>query len=359
MNLLVIVTGVISLLAILATVASLIKWRHDWWIRVFDFPRLQISVTLILMLLCSFIFYSFDHIGQFILTGLLLASLLFQAKKIYPYTPLAPKQVLSYKGKDEKHTVSIMISNVLQTNRNAEKLLKLAKKYQPDLILTLESNEWWEEQLAPLEKDWSYTLKKPQDNLYGMHLFSMFEFKNAKTKTLVSDNIPSFELQLVLKSGDLVNVYCLHPKPPFPSERDTSLFRDAELLIVGKKVENSKKPALIFGDFNDVAWSHTTTLFQKVSGLLDPRIGRGFFNTFHAGYPLFRWPLDHIFHSDHFKLIKMKRLKNIGSDHFPIYIKLYYNPDYKAKQDEPDADHDEMKFADDVIDDAGEEKPAN
>jgi len=123
-------------------------------------------------------------------------------------------------------------------------------------------------------------------------------------------------------------------------------------LIIGEKVENSKKPILIFGDFNDVAWSHSTRLFQKVSELLDPRIGRGFFNTFHAGYPIFRWPLDHIFHSDHFKLVKMKRLKSIGSDHFPIYSKLYYNPDYQTEQDEPDADSDEMEFANDVIDDA-------
>lgn len=352
MNFLIILIGIISSLATLATVASLIKWRHDWWMRVFDFPRLQISATLILMLLCSFIFYSFAHLWQFILTGLLLASLVVQAKKIYCFTPFARKQVLSYKGDDKKHSLSILVSNVLQTNRNAEKLLKLANKYQPEIILTLESDKWWEEQLAPLEKNWSHTLKKPQDNLYGMHLFSKFELRNAKIKNLVRDDIPSFEMQLVLKSGDLINVFCLHPKPPFPSESDTSLFRDAELLIVGKKVENSKKPVLIFGDFNDVAWSHSTRLFQKVSELLDPRIGRGFFNTFHTGYPLFRWPLDHIFHSDHFKLIKMKRLKNIGSDHFPIYIKLYYNSDYQTEQDEPDADHDEMEFADDVIDEA-------
>jgi len=304
------------------------------------------------MLICSFVFYNFAHLWHFILAGLLIACLIIQAAKIYRFTPFARKQVLGYKGNDEKHTISIMVSNVLQTNRKSGKLLELIKKYQPDIILTLETDKWWEEQLTELEKKWPYTIKKPMDNLYGMHLFSRFELRNAQIKFLVRDDIPSFEMQVVLKSGDLVNVFCLHPKPPFPSESDTSLFRDAELLIVGKKVENSKKPVLIFGDFNDVAWSHSTQLFQKVSELLDPRIGRGFFNTFNAGYPLFRWPLDHIFHSDHFKLVKMKRLKNIGSDHFPIYSKLYYNPDYQTEQDEPDADGDEMEFANEVIDDA-------
>jgi len=34
----------------------------------------------------------------------------------------------------------------------------------------------------------------------------------------------------------------------------------------------------------------------------DPRIGREVCNTFHAEHPFFRYPLDHAFHSEHFKL---------------------------------------------------------
>jgi endonuclease/exonuclease/phosphatase (EEP) superfamily protein YafD len=65
--------------------------------------------------------------------------------------------------------------------------------------------------------------------------------------------------------------------------------------------------------------------FREKSGLLDPRIGRGFFNTFHTKHWWARWPLDHIFVSDHFSLIKIKRLKDIGSDHYPLYTELSLN----------------------------------
>jgi len=35
-----------------------------------------------------------------------------------------------------------------------------------------------------------------------------------------------------------------------------------------------------------------------------------------------RWPLDHLFHDARLHLIAMKRLPDIGSDHYPMYFKL-------------------------------------
>ncbi len=111
---------------------------------------------------------------------------------------------------------------------------------------------------------------------------------------------------------------------------------NAELLIVGREVNRRDRPTIIAGDFNDVAWSHTTTLFQKTSGLLDPRVGRGMYSTFNATHPLLRWPLDHVFHSDHFKLVRMERGPSWGSDHFPIFIELKLESGAQAEQEEPD-----------------------
>ncbi|MCB1131068.1 MAG: endonuclease/exonuclease/phosphatase family protein, partial [Verrucomicrobiae bacterium] len=121
-------------------------------------------------------------------------------------------------------------------------------------------------------------------------------------------------------------------------EAEDSTGRDAELLIVGRRVAEHGGPTIVLGDLNDVAWSRTTKLFQRVSGLLDPRIGRGFFSTFHAKHRWMRWPLDHVFFSRHFRLREMKRLGPIGSDHFPILADFSFEPENGDDQDPPDMD---------------------
>ena len=88
-----------------------------------------------------------------------------------------------------------------------------------------------------------------------------------------------------------------------------------------------------------------TELFSKISGLLDPRKGRGFFNTFHAKYLFLRFPLDHVFCSNDFTLVDIKRMPNCGSDHFPMYIKLQYSPEEAVSQEEPEADQEDQKTA--------------
>ncbi|MFM9271029.1 endonuclease/exonuclease/phosphatase family protein [Halomonas elongata] len=59
------------------------------------------------------------------------------------------------------------------------------------------------------------------------------------------------------------------------------------------------------------------------------------FSTFHAHYPVLRWPLDHVFSSEHFTLRDMQRLP--GSDHFPILTTLCYRPSRADEHETPDA----------------------
>ncbi|MEZ5363268.1 MAG: endonuclease/exonuclease/phosphatase family protein [Bryobacterales bacterium] len=88
-----------------------------------------------------------------------------------------------------------------------------------------------------------------------------------------------------LPSGQRVRLYGLHPAPPAPQYSETTSQRDAELILVGREAKLYDKPVVVVGDLNDVAWSHTTRLFRRISGLLDPRIGRRTMSTFPLPHP--------------------------------------------------------------------------
>lgn len=348
---------IFSILTLLTSVASLLK-NDDWWIRIFDFPRVQIVVlTLSVFLAFLFIFDSSSY-WYYIIAALFIASLTYQITEIYPYTWLAKKQVIKQKSRGPESQIALLVANVLTPNRNVASLIKIIQKKKPDVVLTLETDQWWENQLQPLEEEYRFTVKMPLDNLYGMHLYSKLPLVNPQIKFLVEDDIPSIHTGVQLRSGDIIKLYCVHPTPPSPTESETSTERDAELLIVGKEVKASGETSIVMGDLNDVAWSRTTKLFQKISGLLDPRKGRGFFSTFHAKYPLMRWPLDHIFHSNEFTLVSMERLPYFGSDHFPIYMALNLEPKAEKHQPEPIADAEDKKWAEEKIERAlSEEEP--
>ena len=85
-----------------------------------------------------------------------------------------------------------------------------------------------------------------------------------------------------LRSGEDIVLIGVHPEPPSPTEADSSLPRDAELVLLGREIANEARPVIVAGDLNDVAWSRTSRLFRRLSGLIDPRVGRGFYNSFHA-----------------------------------------------------------------------------
>ncbi len=310
----------ISALLLVTAVTPLFPGQH-WLIRVWEFPRLQQAI-----LICVCIAIWGFYLDQHLLLGsvfivLLTIALIWQILWIYPYTFLASKEVEQVQSANEDNTLSILTSNVYMYNKNSEGLCKLVEQYQPDMLVTLESNQWWEDALQPLHKTYTHRVACPLENLYGIHLYSKIPFLENETRFIVENDVPSIEITIKL-SDQKIKIYFLHPKPPSPTENESAEPRDHELEIVGKEVKQCDIPVVIAGDLNDVAWSPTTRKFRKLSETLDPRIGRGFFNTFHAKYPLIKWPLDHIFHSDDFELVTIERLPKYGSDHFPLFTKL-------------------------------------
>ncbi|GEN29265.1 endonuclease [Halovibrio variabilis] len=349
-----ILLGSIAIALLLATLIARIE-LHWWLVRSFEFPRLQIAC---LALVTGIVAAIWVEPGPWRWVALLASaiSLLIQSYYILPFTKLWPVQVKAASSNDADKTITLLIANVLTSNRQAQPLIDMIHQRQPDIVLTLESDQWWQNQLDPaLAARWPHSVKIPLDNLYGMHLYSSLELNNTSVEWLIQDDIPSIHTRVTLASGDSVRLYAVHPRPPAPSESEESLWRDAELLLVGKKIHQDPQPTLVAGDLNDVAWSRTTRLFCRVGGMLDPRRGRGLFSTFHAQYAMLRWPLDHIFVTEHFTLVDMQRLEYFGSDHFPMLATFCYRPSRQDEHENPEADTGEHNEASETIQDGKNE----
>lgn len=317
-----------------------------WCVRALAFPRLQIAAAALVLLLLDVFLLDTARPWVWLLMVAALVCLVWQSWWIWPYTRLHKVEVKSAEGCATDRCLRLLSANVLGSNRRAQDFLDLVRNNNPDIVLTLESNAWWQEHLDTLETAYPYTIKCALENLYGMHVYSRLPLGETRIKYLVKPGLPSMHACITLRSGDEVRVHFLHPAPPSPTEADTSSGRDAELVIVARSVAKNDAPTIVAGDLNDVAWSSTTRLFRKISRLLDPRIGRGMFNTFHAGYPFIRWPLDHLFHSVHFRLRELRRLPFFGSDHFALLSELEFIRGNEAAEQAPDPDRDDRGRAD-------------
>lgn len=340
-----------ALFLISGTLLNFSKHPH-WYVRLWDFPRMFV---MLLAAINATAFIAMFHTAWWhwaVLAGLLLV-IGRQAWLIFPYLPIAPKRVKRSDRPVGDQSLRLVISNVLMENERHDHWLGVIRSADPDVIVAVEVDAKWDRAIASLGADYPHCVRHPQANYYGMAIYSRLPFAEPpKLRYVVQDDIPSMHVVLRLRDGQQVRLHAMHPRPPEPIRDQDSAPRDAELVMLAKEIDKHGRdfPIIVCGDLNDVAWSFTTQLFLRISGLLDPRKGRGQYNSFNANWRFLRFPLDHVFHSNEFKLHDLQVLPRAGSDHFPMMIALSCEPG-SATREQPDtkptvSDHEE---ADEII----------
>lgn len=325
--------GLVAVTILLVILSFLPIWWTDlWWVRLWDYPRLQVAAVLAIVGIALW----FLKLGRWRwpMLGGVVAALAWQFSHFLPYFPPWPKQVAENNACPAERQVSLLNANVLQTNKDYSRLLSLVEQRNPDVLLLLETGLEWEKAVEPLKARYPFRLSEATPNTYGMILMSRLQMEG-RIEHILQPAIPSAHARIRIPNGEEIIVHAVHPEPPWPGD-DTGE-RDAELVTVGRRVREEGRAAIVIGDLNDVAWSRTSRLFRKVGGMKDPRIGRGFYPTFDARYPLLRWPLDHLFVSPHFDLVELDRLPDIGSDHYPIYFRLCLKDQASDRRVQPSA----------------------
>ncbi|MDC7998937.1 endonuclease/exonuclease/phosphatase family protein [Gilvibacter sediminis] len=307
----------------------LIPSRH-WFFRFFDFIRLQLLALLGLMVVLLIILMAQEWSrASLACLAVVLTTMSYQLGIVAPYFSKGSKQ-------QGDPSVSLLSINVMQENTSYQKVLDLIAQEDPDIVLLMETDMRWETAMNSLEAAYPNNLKIPKDNKYGMHCYTRLKMKQGVAKALIADDHPSVRLELEDTQGTAFCFWGIHPPPPSPTEKPTAKQKDAELLKLARIVAESSCPTVVAGDFNVVCWSRISKRFAELSKLKDARIGRGFFSTFPAQWPLLRFPLDLIFHSQTIQIKTLKVLPSVDSDHLPLFSSFCIQPQAQESREQLD-----------------------
>ena len=282
-----------------------------WWIRLMDFPRLQIAIAGVAVLAAG-LFASGP--SRLIVPALMIAVCGYQAWRIHPYTTLhRPEMELAADAQD---SIKILSFNVLMENDRYGALLDMIVRFDPDILFLMETDQRWLDALAPALNRYDTVVSEPLGNHYGMVFATRLSVDDARVVYLTESDTPSLLAQLRGRDDKPFRFVGLHPRPPVPGQGTQE--RDAQIYYAARFARKANIPLIAAGDFNDVAWSDTSQTFKHVGQYLDPRIGRGFFASFDARRFWMRFPIDQIYVTADVAVVSVERLEFIGSDHFPM-----------------------------------------
>ncbi|MGB3143059.1 MAG: endonuclease/exonuclease/phosphatase family protein [Maribacter sp.] len=320
-----VIVHIVAILLAGCTILSVFRNTENRYLKMVDFPRIQFFIASILTFIALYlIVQKWKWYDSFISIGLAIG-LFVNGFYLINYTTIVPVEVPWANDETENEdTFSLLVTNVKMSNKNAQPLLDLVNNKEPDLILAMEVNQWWGDQLSALDKKYPYPKQVLNEVAYGMTLYSKFPLENIEVNYLNNKDVPSIVSLITLPNGQTFTFYSVHPVPPthFKDLPDNEGEQEQALKKLGKMFENSQHPVLVAGDLNDVVWSHVDKLTGTKGILFDVRVGRGFYNSYNAENYFIRWPLDHVFVSQEFELKTLIRLEHIDSDHFPIYAEL-------------------------------------
>ncbi len=298
-------------LIVLTVTALALTTSHRWWVRMWDFPRVHILVTAMAgILLAIFIGGS---IWPFLV---LLGCAIYQGLKIFPFTAFARPEVAFRPAAPDRTAITVVASNVEMENADHASVARMIAREDPDILLLMETDETWQLALDAQLKTYPTVVAHPLSNHYGMIFATRLTAHSAKTVFLADDETPTLLADLETPGGQQFHFIGLHPRPPVPG--DDTEERDQQIKTAATLTRNSVHPVVAMGDFNDVAWSWTTTRFRHHGQFLDPRIGRGMMSSFDARRRLLRFPIDQMYVTAGIRIASFSLCEAVGSDHFPL-----------------------------------------
>ncbi|MDJ0941022.1 MAG: endonuclease/exonuclease/phosphatase family protein [Woeseiaceae bacterium] len=219
--------------------------------------------------------------------------------------------------------VTVVLSNVLASNGNAERFLSFVEETQPELLIMQEATPDWIQQIDSLDSSYPYKVTEPRDDPFGIALYSKFPLDVTAVNASYPLDFPEIVARAIIADQRL-NIISTHPIPPIGQTNYGS--RNLQLDAVAKLAARTPEPLMLIGDLNITMWANHYDRLVETSGLQNARQGFGIKPTWPLFMPFAMIPIDHCMVSDDITVTSFRTGPNIGSDHLPIVVTLSLSP---------------------------------
>ena len=284
--------------------------------RLGHFP---LQVTVLAISLASVAFFRRKKPGVGWSLVVTLGAFFLNGAWLLPYLPVAAERVL-----DEKNTIKIIQLNVLRVNKSTKAVTDWIRTEKPDVLVVQEIDSEWRTALADIQDLFQHRVLVERRDDFGIAVYSKHRVLSRRTQLLPFINVPALFLVLDFK-GVSVRLATMHAPPPV-GDAQIAARRGALDQIESWVKQDPKSPAIVAADLNITPYTAVWRRFINVTGLVDPRRGRGFLTTWPAFAPdPFRIPIDHILHNKAFRTVSLKTGEWLGSDHLALVavVELY------------------------------------
>ena len=160
---------------IIFSILPLVRNQH-WIFRVLEFARFQVAILQLVVLVLGLLFFTPKTLIFWATAAVTLALIVNHVVILIPYTVIYKRKPVQKISKNPD-LISIISVNVYQFSKDYQQLIDLINEIQPDILLTMESNQAWEDALTVIENDYPNFKKVPLENTYGMHFYSKLKIE--------------------------------------------------------------------------------------------------------------------------------------------------------------------------------------
>jgi endonuclease/exonuclease/phosphatase (EEP) superfamily protein YafD len=320
MNFVILAVFAITIAVFLLSIGKYFFWSYPF--ELLTHFQIQYFWLLIITSFVGAICWWQEKLDNRIILFLWLFTLALNLVEILPWY-LSKQQVVT----EHSDVLTVMSFNICGNNTDTPAIVRSIRAIDPDVVMLVEVSPKMMEQItASLESEFPARFRSPGG---GLGVLSKLPLKSAQGENFAGSDATNLVATIEYHQHE-IKIIGTHPM--VPKGLDLFNYRNQHLQAISNYIKGTQESAILLGDFNLTPWSPYYRQLVQTTGLHNTRLGFGILPTWTRSsscaelpnwlIPILNIPIDHIFVSKDFQIVRTYPGDNGNSDHAPIIAEL-------------------------------------